>query len=143
METGAKKLSQLYTKLVAECSSGPNPPSAPNAPFNPPDFPPDLLDNLQPLISFLRTLPLPSTHPSHPASGAILSTLKDSQRGYANMRGTWSRKVLEGRTSRLLERVDTLDAVRGGREVGEWVNDVLSAAEVSSSVLLVNMELIL
>ena len=49
------------------------------------------------------------------------------------MRGTWSKKVLEGRTTRVLERVETLDAVKGGREVGEWVSNVLNAAEVSPS----------
>ena len=85
---------------------------------------------LQQKLGGVHTLPLPSTHPSHPASDAILSTLKDSQRGYANMRGTWSRKVLEGRTTRVLERVETLDAVKGGQEVGDWVNNVLNAAEV-------------
>ena len=46
------------------------------------------------------------------------------------MRGTWSRKVLEGRTTRLLERVETLDAVKGGQEVGEWVSNMLDAALV-------------
>ncbi|KAF8886743.1 exocyst complex component exo70 subunit [Infundibulicybe gibba] len=84
VETGAKKLTQLYTKLVAEASSGA---SAPGAELATISFPPELLSTLRPLVVFLRTMPLPSTHPSHPAAPAIMSTLKDAQKGYADMRG--------------------------------------------------------
>jgi len=37
-----------------------------------------------------------STHPSHPAVSAILSTLSEAQKWYADMRGNWSVKYLEG-----------------------------------------------
>ena len=69
VETGAKKLTQLCTKRVAEGSS----PSSPigGLDFTPQSSPPDLLSSIQPLIVFLRTLPTPATHPSHPAASAI------------------------------------------------------------------------
>ncbi|KAG2739787.1 hypothetical protein P692DRAFT_20881483 [Suillus brevipes Sb2] len=62
IETGAKKLTQLYTKLVTEGSSGSLPVSG--LAFMLTEFPPPLMSSLTPLVVFLRTLPLPSTHPS-------------------------------------------------------------------------------
>ena len=86
---------------------------------------------MRPLIAFLRTLPIPSTFPSHPASQAIFATLQEAQRGYADMRGVWSRKCLEGQGKRLVERTETLEGVRAGREVGQWADQLLMVAEVT------------
>jgi len=132
IETGAKKLTQLYTKLVAEGSSG-SPPIA-GLDFTPATFPPALLAPLKPLVAFLRSLPLPSTHPSHPASHIIFNTLKEAQRGYADMRGTWNRKSLETNAKRVVDRAETLDGVISGKEFGTWVDNLLRIAEVGGSV---------
>lgn len=35
-----------------------------------------------------------TTHPSHPAANAIQMTLKDAQRGYADMHGSWNHQGL-------------------------------------------------
>lgn len=134
METGAKKLMQLYTKLVAEGSSG-APPSGPEFSFSP--LPSNLLATLSPLVAFLRTLPLPQTHPSHPAAPAIQAVLKEAQRGYADMRGSWVRKCLETYGKRCVDRAETVDGVAAGREFGRWVESLLGVAEVSSTINLV------
>ncbi|KAL0957917.1 hypothetical protein HGRIS_000098 [Hohenbuehelia grisea] len=128
VETGAKKLAQLYTKMVAEGSSGSTPP--PGSDLSGAPFPPLLLSNLKPLVAFLRTLPLPSTHPSHPAATAIMSTLRDSQRGYADMRGNWSKKCLDTQGKRVLDRASTLDPITAGKEFGKWVDSLLNIAEL-------------
>jgi exocyst complex protein 7 len=128
VETGAKKLAQLYTTLVAEGSSGVAP--APGTARVSTSFPSSLLANLSPLVSFLQTLPLPSTHPSHPAAPAILSTLTEAQKGYADMRGNWSVKCLEGQGKRLVTRADTIDAIATGIDFGQWVQSLLVVAEV-------------
>lgn len=128
METGAKKLTQLYTKLVAEGSSGATP--APGVDITMSPFPSSLLSTLRPLVVFLRTLPLPSTHPSHPAAPAIMSTLKDAQKGYADMRGTWSRKCLEAQGKRVVDRADSIDTIAAGKDFGKWIESLLSVAEV-------------
>ena len=101
MESGAKKLIQLYTKLVAEGSSG-VPPGG--AEFASVPFPAQLLITLKPLVTFLRTLPRPATHPSHPAAPGIQSALKDAQKGYGDMRGAWVRKCLETFGKRVVDR---------------------------------------
>ncbi|TFK95285.1 Cullin repeat-like-containing domain protein [Pterulicium gracile] len=127
IETGAKKLTVLYTKLVAECSSGSTP--GPTAALEPPPIPDDVLATLTPLVAFLRTLPQPSTHPSHPASASILSTLKEAQKGYADMRGNWVKRCLEGAGKRVMDRMDTVDVLVSGREFGAWVEALLDFAE--------------
>lgn len=127
VETGATKVTKLYTKLVAEGSAG-IPPGGPEINFTP--FDPSLLAQLIPIAAFLRTLPLPTTHPNHPAALAIQSTLRDAQRGHGEMRGGWSRKCLEPHAKRLLERFDNIDGVLAGREVGAWVHNMLTLAEV-------------
>ena len=132
VETGAKKLAQLYTKRVAEGSSGSSPIGGLD--FTPQPFPPDLLSSIQPLVVFLRTLPTPATHPSHPAASAIQSTLKEAQRGYADMRGSWSKKGLETYAKRVIDRAETIDAVSNGREFGKWVENMMTVAEVSISL---------
>jgi exocyst complex protein 7 len=128
LETGAKKLVQMYTKLVAEASSGPTP--APGTDLTVAPFSATLRSSIQPLVAFLRTLPLPASHPSHPAALAIFSTLKEAQRGYADMRGSWSKKCLEAQGSRVIDRADSLDPVVSGREVGKWTESLLSVADV-------------
>ncbi|KDQ53737.1 hypothetical protein JAAARDRAFT_161423 [Jaapia argillacea MUCL 33604] len=132
VETGAKKLTQLYTKLVAEGSSG-TPPTTSSYQTLP--FPADLLATLRPLVAFLRTLPLPSTHPSHPAAPAILSTLKEAQKGFADMRGNWAKKCLESQGRWTVERAEILDGVAAGREFGTWVDVLLTVAEDEYALL--------
>lgn len=88
------------------------------------------MNTLRPLVAFLRTLPLPTTHPTHPAAPAILSTLKDAQRGYADMRGNWTRKCLETQGKRVVDRADTIDTIAAGKDFGTWVESLLSVAEV-------------
>ncbi|KAH8813634.1 exocyst complex component, exo70 subunit [Flagelloscypha sp. PMI_526] len=121
VETGAKKLCQLYTKLVAEGSSG-------ESSSRGGSFPSSLRTSLQPLVTFLRTLPVPATHPSHPAATAILGLLKDAQKGFADMRGSWNKKILEPLGKRFLERADDLDSVAAGREYGKWVEALFDVA---------------
>lgn len=85
---------------------------------------------LQPLVTFLRTLPLPATHPSHPAASGIQSALKDAQKGYGDMRGAWVRKCLETFGKRVVDRAETIDGVAAGTEVGKWTENMLSVADV-------------
>ncbi|KAI0280138.1 exocyst complex component exo70 subunit [Russula aff. rugulosa BPL654] len=117
VETGAKKLAQLFTKAVASGSSG--------APPAGPEF----------QVSFLRGLPLPATHPSHPAAAVILSALKEAQRGYAEMRGNWARKCLEGYGRRVVDRSETIDGVVTGQELGIWTRNLLDVIEEEYSLL--------
>ncbi|GBE89256.1 hypothetical protein SCP_1502640 [Sparassis crispa] len=132
IETGAKKLIQLYTTLVAEGSSG-LPLSGVEFAYAP--FPPDLLETLEPLVTFLRTLPLPATHPSHPAAPGILASLKEAQKGYGDMRGAWGRKCLELYGKRVLDRAATIDGTAAGRELGKFVDHVLDVAEDEYNLL--------
>lgn len=85
---------------------------------------------LVPLVSFLRALPIPSTHPSHPAAQAILAALKDAQRGYADMRGGWARRCVEEVSRKVVERAEKAGGAAGGREMGQWAFDLLSVADV-------------
>ncbi|OSD02576.1 hypothetical protein PYCCODRAFT_1435235 [Trametes coccinea BRFM310] len=133
VESGAKKLIQLYTKLVAEGSSG-VPPGG--SEFTSVPFPASLMATLRPLVAFLRTLPLPATHPSHPAAPGIQSALKDAQKGYGDMRGAWVRKCLETFGKRVVDRAETIDGVSAGREVGKWTEDMLTVAEEEYNLLL-------
>lgn len=133
VETGAKKLTQLFTKLVAEASTGATPP--PNTDVSAAPFPSTILGTLRPLVAFMRTLPLPASHPSHSAAPAILSTLKDAQKGYADMRGTWSRKCLEAQGKRVVERADTLDSIVAGNDFARWVGSLLSVADEEYNLL--------
>jgi exocyst complex protein 7 len=81
-------------------------------------------------------MPLPTTHPSHPAAPEILITLKDAQKGYADMRGVWAKKCLEMQGKRVVDRADTIDGVAAGKEFGRWVELVLSVADVCLFCLL-------
>ncbi|KAF8588183.1 hypothetical protein K439DRAFT_1336032 [Ramaria rubella] len=138
LEAGVKKLTQLYTKLVAEGSSG-TPNASPD--LTPSPFPPFLMTSLLPVVTSLRTFPLPASHPSHPAAPGILATLTEAQKGYADMRGQWGRKCLETQSRRVLERVETMEGVDGGREFGRWVEGILRHAEASAHALLVSLVL--
>ena len=138
VESGAKKLIQLYTKLVAEGSSG-VPPGG--SEFSSVPFPPQLLATLRPLVAFLRTLPLPATHPSHPAASGIQSALKDAQKGYGDMRGAWVRKCLETFGKRVVDRAETIDGVSAGEEVGKWTRDLFTVANVSPCRLSTSVQL--
>jgi exocyst complex protein 7 len=113
---------------VAEGSSGATP--APGSEMMMMSFPASLIPTLTPVVSFLRTLPLPSTHPSHPAAPVILSTLKDAQKGYADMRGNWSVKCLEGQGKRLVARAEISDPLTTGKEFTEWVELIVGTSEV-------------
>ena len=93
-------------------------------------FPASLIPTLTPVVSFLRTLPLPSTHPSHSAAPVILSILKEPLKGYGDMRGNWSVKCLEGQGKRLVARAETLEPLMTGREFTEWVELILCTSEV-------------
>ncbi|KAH8089917.1 Cullin repeat-like-containing domain protein [Cristinia sonorae] len=132
VETGAKKLTQMYTKLVAEASSGT---PINGTEFQLTSFPPAQMSALGPLVEFLRTLPLPATHPSHPAAAAIQASLKEAQKGYADMRGAWAKKCLELYGRRVVERSETLDGVKAGREFGVWVDNLLVVAEEEYNLL--------
>lgn len=128
METGAKRLAQLYTQVVAEGSSGATP--APGSESMISSFPSSLLPTLSPVVHFLRTLPIPTTHPSHPAAAAIFATLKEAQLGYADMRGNWTVKCLEGQGRRLAARVESVDPLTTGTDLRDWVELILCTAEV-------------
>ncbi|PPQ65719.1 hypothetical protein CVT26_000336 [Gymnopilus dilepis] len=135
VETGTKKLTLLYTTLAAEGSSGHTP--APNTtPLTLTSFPASLLPTLTPIVAFLRTLPLPSTHPSHPASKAIEATLRETQLGYADMRGSWCARCLEAPGKRLVARADTVDALQTGRDFSDWAEVLLGTAEEEHKLLL-------
>jgi exocyst complex component 7 len=83
VEAGVKKMTQLYTKLVAEGSSGTPPGGNTIKPF---PFKQGIVQTLQPIMETLRTMPQPSTHPSHPAAKSIYQALKDAQKGYGDVR---------------------------------------------------------
>jgi len=58
-----------------------------------------------------------------------MSTLTEAQKGYADMRGNWSVKCLEGQGKRLVTRADTMDPISTGLEFGQWVETLLAVAE--------------
>lgn len=137
VETGAKKLAHLYTKLVAEASAAP--PVQPMAylPTSPPTISSQLLVSLQPLVGALRSLPLPATHPTNPASSGILNALREAQGGYAEMRSGWVKRCLEDDGRRIVSLAGAeSNSVEGGRKVGMWVESCLNLAEASISCLL-------
>ncbi|KAF9515702.1 hypothetical protein BS47DRAFT_1371949 [Hydnum rufescens UP504] len=113
-ESGAKKLAQLFTKKIAEASS-----------------------SVVPLVTSLRALPVPSSHPSHPAARDIFKMLEEAQQGYADMRGGWAKRCLEPGTRRIMAAAEKdTGTVDGGRDFGLWVEGMLALAEAEYSVLL-------
>ncbi|KZT66616.1 hypothetical protein DAEQUDRAFT_752050 [Daedalea quercina L-15889] len=133
VETGAKKLMQLYTKLVAEGSSG-TPINGPE--FEPMPFPPNILETLHSLVDFLRTLPLPPTHPTHPAAPAIQAALKEAQKGYGDMRGSWGKKCLEVYGKRVVERAGTINGIATGKEFSQFMDNIMNVADAEYALLL-------
>jgi len=93
VESGAKKLTQFLYQVVAEGSSGATPIPGSEMMMTSPSM---LIPKLAPVVSFLRTLPLPSTQLSHPSASAILSTLNETQ------------KCLEGQGKRFVARAETI-----------------------------------
>ena len=126
---------------MAEGSSGATP--TPGSETMMMSFPASLIPTLTPVVSFLRTLPLPSTHPSHTAAPVIQSTLKEAQKGYADMRGNWSVKCLEGQEKRLIIRAETVDPLTIGREFTEWVELILGTSEVCDGQVIICLNLII
>jgi exocyst complex protein 7 len=88
------------------------------------------------MVQFLRTLPTPMTHPSHPAAAGVFATLKEAQLGYADMRGNWSVKCLEGQGKRLVARAESVDPLTTGTEFRDWVEIILGTAQVCIAGLL-------
>ena len=86
-------------------------------------------------MAFLRGL-----HSSHPAGQVILATLREAQRGYADMRGTWNRKSVETHAKRVVDRAETLDGVIAGKEFEMWVENLLRIAEVGVFLLLASAD---
>ncbi|CAK5272856.1 unnamed protein product [Mycena citricolor] len=70
-----------------------------------------------------------STVATHPAAPAIMSALKDAQRGYADMRGNWARRALEAGGKRVVDRAESGESLVVGREFGDWVAGVLAVAD--------------
>ncbi|KAG8830294.1 hypothetical protein FRC17_005092 [Serendipita sp. 399] len=149
VEAGVKKMCQLYIKLTGEVSSGTPPGGNSIAPL---PFPSGLLKALQPIIDALRRMPQPSTHPSHPGAKSIYQTLKDTQKSFADVcgtekhgsklifleiRGNWAKKCIESMGGRrIIDRVETLDSITAGREVGLWVNGIIAVANAEYDLLL-------
>ena len=132
IETGGKKLAQLFTTLIAEGSSGA---AVTGSDLAPPPFPNSLFDTLGPLVVTLRSLPLPATHPSHPAAPGIQTALSEAQRGYATMRGAWLKRCLEVPARRVVDRAETISGPAAGAELGIWVRALLSCASEEFDLL--------
>lgn len=134
-ETGAKKIAQMFTTLVAESAS-----SALLNPIiylgvSPSDIPlltRDQEDSLIPVVSSLRSLPTPTTHPSHPASSGNLKILNEAQDGYADMRGGWAKRCLEFRARELVRQAeDAANGIQISFQFAQWTEGLLLLAEVS------------
>lgn len=133
-ETGGKKIAQLFTTLVAEaCSSALLEPTQylGSSPSSLPLINADLESSLAPVVDTLHSLPLPATHPSHPASNGNLSTLKEAQDGYAAMRGAWSKRCVEIRSRELINGADReMDGIQISLDFAQWTAGLLLLAEV-------------
>jgi exocyst complex protein 7 len=138
VETGAKKLCQLYTKTIAEATSQPaiDPTNHLESPEDCPTIDETTMSKLVPVVDALRKSPTPATHPSHPGSAAILAVIQEAQAGYADMRSQWCKKAVDGGIRRILAAADTgTDRIVIGREFGAWVEGLLVMADVSLSCL--------
>lgn len=97
------------------------------------------MKQLKPVVAALRSLPLPATHPSHPAAAAILATLREAQAGYAEMRGNWGKRCMEPGSRRILGQLETQSDGGGqpvGQDAGQWVEAMLALAEAENETLL-------
>ncbi|EUC65386.1 exocyst complex protein Exo70, partial [Rhizoctonia solani AG-3 Rhs1AP] len=132
VETGAKKLCQLYTKTVAEATARPaiDPTNYLQSLDNFPTIDETAMDKLIPVVDALRKSPTPATHPSHPGAAAILAVIQEAQAGYADMRSQWCKKAIDGGIRRILAAADTgTDRIAVGREFGIWVEGLLAMAD--------------
>ncbi|KAH7344564.1 Cullin repeat-like-containing domain protein [Rhizoctonia solani] len=138
VETGAKKLCQLYTKTVAEATARPaiDPTNHLQSLDNFPTIDETTMDKLTPVVEALRKSPTPATHPSHPGAGAILAVIQEAQAGYADMRSQWCKKAVDGGVRRILAAADTgTDRIAVGREFGTWVEGLLAMADAEYKTL--------
>ncbi|KAG8690052.1 hypothetical protein FRC09_012160 [Ceratobasidium sp. 395] len=138
VETGAKKLCQLFTKLVAEATAYPaiDPTNYLNAPEEFPTIDEAILAKLAPVVDALRKSPTPATHPSHPGSNAILVVIQEAQAGYADMRSQWCKKSVDSGIRKVLAAADTgTDRIAIGQEFGTWVNGMLLLADAEYKAL--------
>ncbi|TEB24086.1 hypothetical protein FA13DRAFT_1797469 [Coprinellus micaceus] len=155
--TGTKRLAQMYTKIVAESSSSPPPSLQPTSPGASAaealvlgiTLDPQAISSLTPIARFLRTLPVPGTHPNHPAAGEIGRILGETLKGYAEMRGGYVAKCMDAMGKKVVidasEGRDSArrstDSERGGRkregrEFGEWVEGLVGVVEEEHRLLL-------
>ncbi|KAF8680531.1 Exo70 exocyst complex subunit [Rhizoctonia solani] len=138
VETGAKKLCQLYTKIVAEATSRPavDPTNYLQSPDALPTLDENTMTKLGPVVDALRKSPTPTTHPSHPGAAAILAVIQEAQAGYADMRSQWCKKAVDGGVRRILAAADTgTDRIAIGREFGIWVEGLLILADAEYKTL--------
>ncbi|CAE6434452.1 unnamed protein product [Rhizoctonia solani] len=138
VETGAKKLCQLYTKTVAEATARPaiDPTNYLQSLDNFPTIDETAMDKLTPVVDALRKSPTPATHPSHPGAAAILAVIQEAQAGYADMRSQWCKKAIDGGIRRILAAADTgTDRIAVGREFGIWVEGLLAMADTEYKTL--------
>ncbi|QRW05322.1 exocyst complex protein exo70 [Ceratobasidium sp. AG-Ba] len=138
VETGAKKLCQLYTKLVAEANAYPaiDPTNYLNASDALPTIDEAIFEKLVPVVDALRKSPTPTTHPSHPGSSAILAVIQEAQVGYADMRSQWCKKSVDSGIRRVLAAADTgTDRIAVGHEFGTWVSGMLLLADAEYKTL--------
>ncbi|CAE6449936.1 unnamed protein product [Rhizoctonia solani] len=138
VETGAKKLCQLYTKTVAEATARPaiDPTNHLQSLDSFPTIDETTMDKLTPVVEALRKSPTPATHPSHPGAAAILAVIQEAQAGYADMRSQWCKKAVDGGVRRILAAADTgTDRIAVGREFGTWVEGLLAMADAEYKTL--------
>lgn len=94
-----------------------------------------LEDSLLPVVDALRSLPLPATHPSHPASNGNLNILNEAQDGYAAMRGAWIKRCLEIRSRDLVAGADNeANGIQISLEYAQWTEGLFLLAEVNPSI---------
>jgi exocyst complex component 7 len=49
------------------------------------------------------------------------------------MRGAWGKKCLESMGGRrIIDRVESMDGLKAGREIGKWINGIVAVANVST-----------
>ncbi|CAE6424142.1 unnamed protein product [Rhizoctonia solani] len=138
VETGAKKLCQLYTKIVAEATSRPaiDPTNYLQSPDAFPALDEAAMNKLTPVVDALRKSPTPTTHPSHPGAAAILAVIQEAHAGYADMRSQWCKKAVDSGVRRILAAADTgTDRIAIGREFGMWVEGLLVLADAEYQTL--------
>lgn len=137
-ETGAKKIAQVFTQLVAgACASAILEPTQylGALPSEVPLMSRDTEESLTPVVASLQSLPVPVTHPSHPASVGNLNVLNEAQDGYAAMRSGWAKRCLEPMSRDLIAAAeDPGNGIQTSIELAQWIEGFLLLAEVSKSV---------